>query len=175
MVKLRKISDESDKDFGKLIELYKEAFPLEERRNEEQLISMLKDEPRMTFNAIECDGELCGLFVYWDFKTFYYLEHLAVFSDMRNKKIGEQTLAWIAENLKGLRILEAEPADTEIAVRRVHYYERNGYKVYNKDYMQPSYRPEGDGCALWVMCNQADEELNEKLKLLKDVVYYRFC
>ena len=32
----------------------------------------------MHFNAIETDGVLAGLFIYWDMRDFYYLEHLAV-------------------------------------------------------------------------------------------------
>ena len=60
----------------------------------------------MYFNAIECDGELSGMFVYWDIGDFYYLEHLAVFPEMRNKKIGQQVLDYVAEHLKGVRLLE---------------------------------------------------------------------
>lgn len=173
MVTLRKITNANDEEFGKLMQLYTEAFPLEERRDEEQLKKMLIDEPRMSFNAVQCDGKLAGLFVYWDFGTFYYLEHLAIYAEMRNAKIGQQTLDWMKENLDGLRILEAEPAETDIATRRVCYYERNGYTVYEKEYLQPAYRAGGDGCRLWVMCNREDTALNEKLEQLKEAVYYR--
>ena len=69
--------------------------------------------------------------------------------------------------------MEAEPAETEIATRRIRYYERNGYTVYEKEYLQPAYRPNGDGCRLWVMCNHEDAGLNEKLEQLKEAVYYR--
>ena len=121
MISLRKITDAEDKDFQKLMELYQEAFPEEERRDLAQLGAMLQAEQRMSFNAVECDGSLAGLFVYWDFGTFYYLEHLAVYPDMRNKKIGQQVLDWIKGNLQGLRLLEVERAETEMAIRRVHY------------------------------------------------------
>ncbi len=173
MVTLRRITDARDKEFDKLIQLYTEAFPLEERRGEDQLKRMLAEESRMYFNAISCDDKLSGLFVYWDFGTFYYLEHLAVYAEMRNSKIGQQTLDWIKENLNGLRILEVEPAEAEIAIRRIRYYERNGYNVYEKEYLQPAYRTGGNGCHLWVMCNREDIGLNEKLDLLKEAVYYR--
>lgn len=173
MVTLRRITNANDEEFDKLMQLYVEAFPLEERRDEGQLKVMLTEEPRMFFNAVSCDDKLSGLFVYWDFGSFYYLEHLAVYAEMRNAKIGQQTLDWMKENLNGLRILEAEPAETEIAKRRVCYYERNGYTVYEKEYLQPAYRPDGDGCRLWVMCNYEDAGLNEKLEQMKEAVYYR--
>ncbi len=173
MLTLRRITNASDEEFGKLMQLYTEAFPLEERRDEEQLREMLVGEPRMFFNAVSCDGKLVGLFVYWNLGTFYYLEHLAVYAEMRNAKIGQQALDWMKENLDGLRILEVEPEETEIATRRIRYYERNGYVVYDKEYQQPSYRPGGEGCPLWVMCNREDGKLSEKLEQLKEAVYYR--
>ena len=167
MISLRKITDSEDKDFQKLMELYQEAFPEEERRDLAQLGAMLQAEQRMSFNAVECDGSLAGLFVYWDFGTFYYLEHLAVYPDMRNKKIGQQVLDWIKGNLQGLRLLEVERAETEMAIRRVHYYERNGYRVLDDAYMQPPYRQGGEDYPLWLMGNHSDADLAAKVEVLK--------
>lgn len=173
MISLRKITDAEDKDFQKLMELYQEAFPEEERRDLAQLGAMLQAEQRMSFNAVECNGSLAGLFVYWDFGTFYYLEHLAVYPDMRNKKIGQQVLDWIKGNLQGLRLLEVERAETEMAIRRVHYYERNGYRVLDDAYMQPPYRQGGEDYPLWLMGNHSDADLAAKVEVLKEAVYYR--
>ena len=69
----------------------------------------------------------------------FYLEHLAVFAEMRNKKIGQQILDWVKEQLQGVRLLEVEPAETEMATRRIHYYERNGYRILDRNYLQPPY------------------------------------
>ena len=69
----------------------------------DRLKRMIENHAPMYFNAIECDGELSGMFVYWDMGDFYYLEHLAVFPEMRNKKIGQQVLDYVAEHLKGVR------------------------------------------------------------------------
>lgn len=173
MVVLKKITDADDVDFKELLKLYIEAFPEEERRDILQLEKMLSEESRMRFNAVMSDNVLAGLFVYWDFGTFYYLEHLAVYSEMRNHEIGRHVLDWIRENLPGLRLLEAERAETEMATRRIRYYERNGYIVLDKEYMQPSYRPEGEPYPLWLMGNQEDKELDAKVNILKEAVYYR--
>lgn len=176
MVVLKRITSENEEIFQKLLALYTEAFPLDERRDIRQLEELLVTEPAMFFNAVECDGELAGLFVYWDFGTFYYLEHLAVFAEMRNKKIGQQILDWVNEHLKGIRILEVEPDETEIAARRIHYYQRNGYRILDKAYLQPSYRPGGEAFPLWIMGNetgQTPEVLEEQIQTIKDRVYYR--
>lgn len=92
MVNLRRITSAEDKDFKKLAELYIEAFPPEERREISQLERLLKSRDEMFYNAVECDGKLAGLFVYWNFGDFWYLEHLAVYADMRNHKIGSKSL-----------------------------------------------------------------------------------
>ena len=71
MVTLKRITQAEDEAFRKLTALYTEAFPVEERREIGQLGELLHTEPAMYFNAVECDGQLAGLFVYWDFGSFY--------------------------------------------------------------------------------------------------------
>ncbi|MFR3331981.1 MAG: GNAT family N-acetyltransferase [Odoribacter splanchnicus] len=176
MVTLKRITQAEDEAFRQLTALYTEAFPVEERREIGQLEELLYAEPAMYFNAVECDGQFAGLFVYWDFGSFYYLEHLAVFAEMRNKKIGQQILDWVKEQLQGVRLLEVEPAETEIATRRIHYYERNGYRILDRNYLQPSYVKGGKDFPLWVMGNesgQSAEVLNRQIQTIKDKVYYR--
>lgn len=87
----------------------------------------------MHFNMIESDGELCGLFVYWDMGEFYYLEHLAVAPHMRNRKIGQQVLEHVETSLPGIRLLEVEPAEDELTTRRVAFYRRNGYRIVDRE------------------------------------------
>lgn len=176
MVILRRIRRAEDEAFRKLTALYTEAFPPEERREIAQLEAMLASESEMYFNAAECDGQLAGLCVYWDFGSFYYLEHLAVFAGMRNKKIGQQILDWMEEHLPGERLLEVEPAETEIAVRRIRYYERNGYRILDRSYLQPSYVDGGEEFPLWVMGSESGlpaEVLNRQIQTIKEKVYYR--
>ena len=171
MITLSRMQNPGNAEFRRLMELYQSAFPLEERRDIDQLEMLVKSEPRMFFNKVEVDGELAGLFVYWNLGDFYYMEHLAVFEEMRNRKIGQGVLAWIAEHLDGLRILEAEPRGTEITDRRIAFYERNGYSVQDKDYYQLAYRLNGKGCRLWIMCNREDERLSEKIEVIRHSIY----
>lgn len=176
MIKLRRIISPEDTDFSKLVALYIESFPPEERRNISQLERLLLQRPAMFFNAVECDGQLSGLFVYWNFGDFWYLEHLAVYPDMRNKKIGQQILDFVCENLAGMRLLEVEPAEEEMAIRRVNYYQRNGYKILHKEYVQPSYNGVNSPVPLWIMgnCEYSDKSLLEKhIDTIKEEVYYK--
>ena len=147
MVTLKRITQAEDEAFRKLTALYTEAFPVEERREIGQLGELLHTEPAMYFNAVECDGQLAGLFV-----------------------------DWVKEQLQGVRLLEVEPAETEMAIRRIHYYERNGYRILDRNYLQPPYVKGGKDFPLWVMGNgsgQSAEVLNRQIQTIKDKVYYR--
>lgn len=175
MISLRRITSAGDQDFKKLVELYTEAFPPEERRDISQLERLLQSQPEMYYNAVECDGKLAGLFVFWNFGDFWYLEHLAVYADMRNHKIGQQILDLAKERLTGIRLLEVEPADHEMAVRRINYYRRNGYKILEKDYVQPSYDGVRSALPLWIMGNEEYTDvavLQKHIGIIKEKVYY---
>ena len=145
---LSRITSADDSRPNRLIPLYEESFPESERRKIGQLKRMIENHTPMYFNAIECDGELSGMFVYWDMGDFYYLEHL-----------------------KGLRLLEVEPTEDEMTTRRVNYYRRNGYKVLDKTYVQPSYHAMENACPLWIMGNEDSPRLSEQVERIKEEVY----
>lgn len=171
MIQLRRITQENDPDLSRLMDLYILSFPEEERRDEKQLFRMIETVSEMSFNAVEENGELCGLSVFWDLGEFYYMEHLAVFPEMRNRKIGQQILDYWKNHLPKLQILEAEPAVEAMAVRRIGFYERNGFQVIYKDYVQPSYRKEEDSCPLWILGTGPHPDIQECIRLIKEKVY----
>ncbi len=153
MIALRRITNTKDKMLAQLLPLYAEAFPPAERRDTEQVKHLIENQSNMYFNAIEEDGELYGLIVYWDFDLFRYLEHFAIFPEKRNRKTGKQVLDYIAQQLKAPFIFEVEPAVNEIATKRINYYRRNGYEILEKEYIQPSYRQDCESIPLWIMGN----------------------
>jgi possible acetyltransferase protein len=171
MMNLIRITEPGDPRLERLIPLYEEAFPECERRDIRQLKRLILEKPEMHFNAIECGDVLAGLFIYWDLRDFYYLEHLAVFSQMRNLKVGQQVLDYIAEHLNGLRLLEVEPTNDEMTTRRVNYYRRNGYEVLDKTFIQPSYRDDSEAGNLWVMGNHPTDRLQEFIERIKNMIY----
>lgn len=175
MVEIRKITSASGELFDRLAELYIQAFPLEERRTTEELKAMVGKREEMTFSAIYESGRPAGLMVYWLFSDFLYLEHLAVFPEMRNLQIGKQVLEYLATAFPGARILEVEPESDELTGRRIGYYRRNGYEVLEKEYLQPAYR-KGSGAPLplWIMGNREEipsGKLPEYIRTIRREVY----
>jgi hypothetical protein len=170
-MELTRILHADDKLLKQLLPLYIEAFPPLERRSLDQLVWMIENQPEMYFNAVEIDHKLSGFFIYWDMGEFYFLEHLAVYAHLRNKKAGLQIIHYMAAHLDGLRLLETEPATDEVSIRRVKYYERNGYKIVDKNYVQPSYDRDEETHHLWIMGNRDSEHLPEFIEKIKTDVY----
>lgn len=118
-------------EFSELLELYIDAFPPEERRPVDK---MPPADPAFNFYAV---GD-AGLLTAWEFPDFTYVEHFAVYPHMRGSGIGSEALA----ALNGTVVLEVEPPETgEMARRRIAFYERNGFRLLDVDYLQPPYSP----------------------------------
>ena len=64
-----------------------------------------------------------------------------------------------------------EPAEDEMATRRIGFYNRNGYQVIFKDYVQPSYYKDEDACPLWIMGNESHPEIRRFTEIIKQKVY----
>ena len=58
-----------------------------------------------------------------------------------------------------------------MTTRRVKYYERNGYEILDKSFIQPSYRDERDAGNLWIMGNHRTDRLQEFVERIKQVIY----
>ena len=134
-MKLIKITTKNCKLFLSEIE---KNFPINERRDNDIQQNLLNNED-FTPYYIEFMGELVGLFSLWQLKGFTFIEHFAVFDNFKNKGLGTKALELLKTTYNNL-VLEAEPPKTEIAKRRIAFYERNGFTVCNNLYYQPPYR-----------------------------------
>lgn len=120
-----------------LKELYFAAFPPEERR---PWADFAKSADNLTFLKIIRNGSIAGMATIWRFDKMSYLEHFAIFPDMRCGGVGSEALRCLRmlEAPKPL-VLEAErPEAGEMARRRIGFYLRNGFSIlHGIDYIQP--------------------------------------
>lgn len=141
MIEFKRMTDTSSPDWDDFIKLYVAAFPAEERRFPEAQEELMLNEKDFHCCVLKSDNKQIGLFSYWDFGWFAYAEHFAIKEELRGHKFGEKAMKQFVNDIKKPVILEAETPDSDIAKRRIGFYQRIGYKLSDIEYMQPAYDP----------------------------------
>lgn len=150
--------------------LYEQSFPPEERRD---WCALPVDNQAFKLWAIvddDIDEEPVevGLVTVWEFDGFSYVEHFAVQPGLRGAGVG----SWVLSQLREPVILEVEPAgSTPEAERRIRFYERNGFRVLDVQYVQPPYSPELPELELKLMLRGDIEDIDAVIKTIHKNVY----
>lgn len=165
---IRISTDSSDYPFCE--QLYTNAFPPAERREINHQRAITENNTNFFFNALRLENTPMGFLTYWVLGDFIYIEHFAVDESMRGKRIGRNILQLLHQQITRPAILEVERPDTELAVRRIHFYERCGYTLWKSDYLQPPYEERYSPLPLYLMCHGA---LNEQTdyERIKETLY----
>lgn len=129
----------------KLLNLYLESFPPEERRSVESIADLMsaKGSP-YNFTVIKYGKRTIGFISWWRLKGFVYVEHFAIDPRERSHGFGAKSMERFCEMHRGSTVvLEVEPdGSTPMASRRIAFYERCGFNSHTGfDYMQPPYSP----------------------------------
>lgn len=160
-------------------ELYISAFPKNERRDFDAFASLLAN-PDSHFSVIcaiddeEQPGRMLAFISFWELGEITYLEHFAVIPQMRGRSIGRTMLRHFLDNIASRIVLEVEPPTTDIACRRIRFYESIGLTLRNDiDYIQPPYSPEKESLELKLMTHGqiSTEELKDAASLIHLKVY----
>ncbi len=133
--------------------LYEFAFPEVERRSEDSLIKTLNN-PIFHPNIILEDNHFVGLFNYWEFNTFFYLEHFAISPEKRNLGIGKVVLKQFQKD-KTL-VLECELPLDDSSKRRIQFYSKLGFNAFPFTYMQPPYSNDKEPIELLLLINNSN-------------------
>lgn len=122
--------------------LYESAFPLNERKPREVQLRAMQSPDYFACVFREADQPV-GLLGHWVRPEFIYLEHVAIAPSLRSRGIGARILRALLATADRPVLLEADPPETEIATRRIGFYERLDF-VQNPHirHIQPPYRPE---------------------------------
>ncbi len=158
------------KKISKIFSRYENTFPEEERRSREQFLNLAENPDAFVF-LIKNEDETIGYCVIWELCDFFFLEHFEVFEEFRNQKFGEKILEILQEKFEKM-ILETEPDSlSEIAARRLQFYQRNGFNVIEKKYLQPSYGEGKSSVNLFLMANFSAENIENSIKEIHKIVY----
>lgn len=153
MIGIKRITTADTQYYNYIEQLLIASFPVEEYRD----LNILKEytDTRTNFycNIILDDQVPVGLLTYWDLGNFYYIEHFAIDPDQRNSGYGRKLLNLLTGILKRPIVLEVEHPTEEMAQRRINFYQRQGYILWEKEYFQPPYRVGYDNLPMYLMVN----------------------
>ncbi|MDR1003519.1 MAG: GNAT family N-acetyltransferase [Prevotellaceae bacterium] len=128
------------------------SFPPEERRPLSELRRVAEQRTNLFHLFIVLNGDTpVGFYNYWHFPTFYYTEHLAIAPAYRNHGYGKQLIASLLDRIDLPLIIEVEPPATETARRRISFYKQLGFRLWERDYLQPPYSPALESVPLKLM------------------------
>ncbi|MFV0537675.1 MAG: GNAT family N-acetyltransferase [Dysgonomonas sp.] len=123
--------------------LYIESFPPSERRPIEKMLDFYQNNDLFFIDVAVEDGRLVGFLTYWDIDEFIFAEHFAIAPEFRNGGYGRKVMELFQKSTKPI-ILEVELPSTILSERRIGFYQRLGYKLWeNVQYQQPAYAIDG--------------------------------
>ena len=157
------------------LDLYVEAFPLCERRDNDEWLACLDESNGKPFTlfGIFKESSFMGFFTCWELDGFVYGEHFAVNSKARGNGIGAQTVKALKSHYAPLPfILEVETPEGEMAVRRIGFYQRQGFHLNDEKYLQPPYRESEDWFELKLMSTDP-KYLTENFEHVRNEIYQK--
>lgn len=170
MLNFYKINNASDPLFTNLYNLYTLAFPPAERRNWAGLEYELTYEKRFCAHALIQNDKFVGFFNFWTFDRFYYIEHIAVIPAMRGQQIGTEAMEIFKSQTKLPIVMEVEMPNDPTSIRRIEFYEKQGFSVLSHKYAQPPY--EGDEFLIPMQLMSNDLHFsNTHFDLIKETLY----
>lgn len=152
-------------------EIYLDAFPPAEQRPWEKILS--RCDGKLDLNGIYMADRLVGMITTWNFDSFVYVEHFVVDPTIRGKGIGSNAINLLKQQLAPLPVLlEVEPEHlSPQALSRIRFYQRLGFHIIDRSYVQPPYDSYLPPVHLWLMSTDEALSPHEASLLLHRVVY----
>lgn len=118
-------------------EIYTRSFPTMEQWREAAYARAMAD-PAFTADGVWLGGRVVAVIFHWSGEGFHYVEHLAVSPAMRGQNLGSILLGQFCRRM-GRVVLEIDPPQDEVSIRRQHFYERLGFHANPYRYVHPSF------------------------------------
>lgn len=132
-----RVTSPNSAHFPALDALYCRAFPWHEQREADAKLQALHNQ-NYVLEAWFDDALFIGLSGCWRFADYSYIEHLAIDDTLRSRGYGKQLLAEILKR-EPLTILEIDPLTSEIAHKRLRFYETMGFYANTWSHSHPTY------------------------------------
>ncbi len=157
---LQKISATETKLIDKILDIYIDSFPKDERRPVNEWLNILHNNNQFTLYGVIIEHEIAGFITSWDLTPeIVYIEHFAISKNMRGKNIGSRIITQFIKETKSKSIileveipeLATEKEEKNIRESRIKFYERLGFILQSFNYEQPSYHGDNKTISLKLM------------------------
>lgn len=170
MIRLQRITTTDTDLYSYMEQLMVASFPSEEYRPLTQLREYT-DRKKHFYNNIIFDNDAAvGFITYWDFDNFYYAEHFAIDPTQRNGGYGRKALECLCQTLQHPVVLEVEMPEEEMAKRRIGFYQRQGFTLWQRPYLQPPYKP-GDPYLPMLLMTYGNLDCEKDFESIKQRIY----
>lgn len=138
-------------EFDAFFALLEVSFPADEYRTYAAQKAIFDDPRYSVYVLSDAPAQIKAAITVWQFADFAFIEHFAVDPAYRNQGLGALILGEIKNFVSCALCLEAELPKTEIARRRIGFYERNGFFTNAYPYIQPAYSAEKNPVPLLIL------------------------
>lgn len=141
MLKIALLDNDQSALFAQVDALYESAFPLHEKRHHAAKVRAF-NHANYQLQAWFDEQQFVGMMGVWDFGDYRYIEHLAVNDRLRGQGYGKRMLnqfLQLSPQQSPQTILEIDPLTTEIAHKRLHFYQSLGFQVNDYPHSHPTY------------------------------------
>lgn len=166
-MKFIRLTTVEDKYWNEAWNLYSESFPKYEKRRIENHIEAMKNN-NFYCEVVEEQNEFIGILFYWKLGEYKYLEHFATDPNLRGNGYGGKIIKEFC-NDKLVPILEIDPPEDDISIRRKNFYGRFGFKMNSVTHTQLPYRKGLEGYQLKILTYPdkiSEKEYNKFKKFL---------
>ena len=170
MIRLQCITTADTSLYSYMEKLMTQSFPSAEYRKLEDLRKYTDTQIHFHNNIIFHNDAPIGFITYWDFGHFYYIEHFAIDPTQRNGGHGKSVLNHLFQLLKRPIVLEVEMPEEEMAQRRINFYKRQGFSLWEKAYQQPPYKA-GDNYLPMLLMAYGNLQCEKDFDSVKEHIY----
>ncbi|MGN0158376.1 MAG: GNAT family N-acetyltransferase [Brotaphodocola sp.] len=157
--------------FDEIFEIMEKSFPKDEYRTYEGQKRLFSEPEYQVYGMRDSEsGRIRGFIAVWELEFVVFIEHFAVNPEFRNGGIGSQMLKELQKKFSKIICLEVELPETEMAVRRIGFYERNGFVLNRYPYMQPPLAKGQNPIPLYIMTTERAVGQDEFEKI-RDLLY----
>ena len=154
-------------------DLMKDAFPPEERRPLAEQRDYADHNPLFRPHVVLDNGKFAGLLNFWQLDGFLYAEHLATLPALRGGGLGKRIMEQFIQLAGQLPIvLEVEPPTDDLKRRRIGFYQRCGFTLWERTYTQPPYSPALPAIPLRLMVHGQLDETRDFTHICHEIYHH---